>query len=94
LRWLITILIGLLILLQYSLWVGEGSVEEVSRLQRKVEQQKQENKHLRERNQALSAEVIDLKQGQEAIEERARSELGMIRKGEEFYQIIHPPEQP
>lgn len=93
-RWLIAILVGLLILLQSSLWTGEGSLEEVSRLQKKVELQQAENKKLRERNQTLYAEVMDLKQGQEAIEERARTELGMIRKDEEFYQIIHRPQQP
>ncbi|NOX08296.1 MAG: cell division protein FtsB [Gammaproteobacteria bacterium] len=93
-RWLITILIVLLGLLQYSLWTGEGSMEEVWRLKRSVEAQQAENKRLRERNQALTAEVQDLKQGQEAIEERARSELGMIKQGEEFYQIIRPVQEP
>ena len=65
-------------------------MEEIWRLKRSVEAQEEDNKHLRERNQALAAEVLDLKQGQEAIEERARSELGMIKQGEKFYQIIQP----
>lgn len=61
---------------------------EVNRLQQAIEDQKAENKKLSERNEALSAEVKDLKQGYEAIEERARSELGMIKKDETFYQIV------
>ena len=69
-------------------------MEEVWRLKRSVEAQQAENQRLRERNQALAAEVMDLKQGQEAIEERARSELGMIKEGEEFYQIIKPVQEP
>jgi cell division protein FtsB len=58
------------------------------RLQRQLDTQKTENEQLKERNRALEAEVKDLKQGLEAIEERSRSELGMIRKGETFYQIV------
>ena len=80
----------LLILLQYRLWVGEGSLAEVNNLKKEIATQKLELKQLRQRNRALTAEVQDLKQGLDAIEERARSELGMIRKGETFYQIIEP----
>jgi len=87
-RWLIWLLIGLLALLQYRLWVGDGSLAEVWNLYQQVEEQKEENRQLRERNQALEAEVTDLKQGLEAIEERAREELGMVRDDETFYQII------
>ena len=90
-RWLIWVLIGLLALLQYKLWVGDGSLAEVWNLYRQVEAQKEENRQLRERNQALEAEVTDLKQGLEAIEERAREELGMVRDDETFYQIIEDP---
>ncbi len=82
----------LLLLLQYRLWVGEGSLAEVSHLKREIAAQQQELARLRQRNRALMAEVQDLKQGLTAIEERARSELGMIRKGETFYQIIEPEE--
>ena len=85
--WLWLLLI-LFLLLQYRLWVGDGSFAEVWQLHRQVEGQKQENARLSERNQALDAEVQDLKQGQAAIEERAREELGMIRDDETFYQII------
>lgn len=87
-RWLVGLLTLLLLLLQYRLWVGDGSLAEVWHLYQKVEHQEAENRELRERNLALEAEVKDLKQGLEAIEERAREELGMIRRGETFYQII------
>jgi len=87
-RWLIWLLLILLVLLQYRLWVGDGSLAEVWDLFQQVEVQKTENRELRERNQALDAEVQDLKQGLEAIEERAREELGMTREDETFYQII------
>ncbi|BAZ94435.1 septum formation initiator [Thiohalobacter thiocyanaticus] len=87
-RWLLLIL-GLIFLgLQYKLWVGEGSLAEVWHLKGAVAEQGAENEELRERNRALDAEVQDLKQGLEAVEERARSELGMIRDGETFYQVI------
>jgi len=92
-RKVIGILIVLLLLLQYRLWVGEGSLAEVHNLKQEVATQRQELEQLRQRNRALTAEVQDLKQGLDAIEERARSELGMIRKGETFYQIIEPEEK-
>ena len=87
-RLLTVILAVLLAVLQYQLWFGRNSLPAAWRLARAVEAQKQENESLRERNAALEAEVRDLKQGVSAIEERARSELGMIRKGETFYQVI------
>jgi len=90
---LIAILIVLLLILQYKLWFGDGNMREVWKLQAAIEEQKKENEKLRERNAALEAEVQDLKEGMEAIEERARSELGMIKKGETFYQIIETEEE-
>jgi len=90
-RWLVWLLVVLLVLLQYRLWVGDGSFAEVWNLYQQVEMQREENQQLRERNQALEAEVQDLKQGLGAIEERAREELGMIKEGETFYQIIEEP---
>ena len=90
-RGLLWLLILLLLLLQYRLWVGDGSLAEVWDLYQQVEAQREENQRLRERNQALEAEVKDLKQGLDAIEERAREELGMIKDGETFYQIIEEP---
>jgi len=87
-RWLTWLLVVLFVLLQYKLWVGDGSLAEVWDLYRQTELQKQENQRLQERNQALEAEVEDLKQGLDSIEERAREELGMIKDDETFYQII------
>lgn len=85
----ITILfIILLVLLQYRLWVGNGSLTEVHHLQEQISQIEQENNSLKERNLSLAAEVYDLKQGKDAIEERARSEMGMIKYDETFYQIV------
>ncbi len=78
----------LLVLLQYRLWFGNGSMTEVHHLEKQITQVKQDNQKLKERNLSLTAEVYDLKQGQEAIEERARSEMGMIKYDETFYQII------
>jgi cell division protein FtsB len=85
---LLILLVLLLVYLQYSLWIGDGSLQEVWRLRQDVEQQRQENAQLRERNAALDAEVRDLKQGLETIEEHAREDLGMIKKGETFYQVV------
>jgi len=94
-RWVLWLLVVLLVLLQYRLWVGDGSLAEVWGLYQQVEAQREENRHLQERNQALEAEVTDLKQGLDAIEERAREELGMVKDGETFYQIIEePPHKP
>lgn len=84
----ISLLVGLFIILQYDLWVGDGSLATVWRLQQSLESQTKENKILADRNKALEAEVIDLKKGKDAIEERARSDLGMIKKGETYIQIV------
>ncbi len=78
----------LLTLLQYRLWVGNGSMAEGHQLKEQIARMQQQNQVLRERNLSLAAEVIDLKQGKEAIEERARSELGMVGHDEVFYQIV------
>ncbi len=85
---LLVLLVILLVYLQYSLWIGDGSLQDVWRLHKDVEQQRQENAVLRERNEALEAEVLDLQQGEDALEEHAREDLGMIKKGETFYQVI------
>ena len=87
-RVLAVVLTLLLIALQYKLWLGEDGLREIWELRRAIESQQAENKRLTERNQGLAAEVADLKHGLEAVEERARSELGMIKKGEVFYQLI------
>jgi cell division protein FtsB len=87
-RWLAGILLLLLLGLQYRLWVGDGSLAEVHALKGEIVAQKVELKRLRIRNQALQAEVQDLREGLDALEERARSELGMIKQGEVFLQVI------
>jgi cell division protein FtsB len=85
------ILVALLLLLQYPLWLGKGSWLQVWDLHRQVEAQQQLNQQTRMRNAVLNAEVLDLKQGTAAIEERARSELGMIKRNEVFFQILEDP---
>jgi cell division protein FtsB len=82
------ILVVLLLLLQYPLWLGKGSWLKVWDLHRQVEAQQQVNQQTQTRNAVLDAEVRDLKQGTAAIEERARSELGMIKRDEVFFQIL------
>jgi cell division protein FtsB len=82
------ILLVILLLLQYPLWLGKGGWLRVWDLHRQVEAQQQANQQTQARNAMLDAEVRDLKQGTEAIEERARSELGMIKRDEVFYQIL------
>ena len=90
---LTVIMVFLLFLLQYRLWTGNGSLVEVNLLKDEIEKVKNENENLKERNLSLTAEVFDLKQGHEAIEEIARSEMGMIKDGETFYQIIDNADQ-
>ena len=87
-RWIVLLMVTLLVALQYALWAGEGSFAEVWRLHKAIGSQRVENDQLTERNRALAAEVEGLKQGLEAIEERARVELGMIREGEVFHQVV------
>lgn len=87
-KWLIVLFACLFLLLQYQLWVGDSSLAEVSALKKQLKQQQIENEKLDARNRALAAKVRDLKQGLDAIEEYARDELGMIKEGETFYQII------
>ncbi len=89
-RLLALVLLVLLILLQIRLWNGEGSWRATQELRAQVEQQRAENARLKARNDALSAEVEDLKSGETAVEERARSELGMVKPGETFYRVVEP----
>ena len=90
---LTVIMVFLLLLLQYRLWTGNGSLVEVNLLKDEIEKIENENENLKERNLSLTAEVFDLKWGHEAIEEIARSEMGMIKDGETFYQIIDNADQ-
>lgn len=85
------ILVTLIALLQYPLWLGKGSWLRVWDLSRQLSEQQDKNHVLQARNEQLDAEVRDLKSGRAAIEERARSELGMIKEDEVFYQVIDQP---
>jgi cell division protein FtsB len=91
---LLVLLVALLAWLQYRLWFGNGGEREVAALQAQVQRQARDNTGLRERNDALAAEVQDLKSGEAAVEERARSELGMIKPGETFYRVVEPESAP
>lgn len=82
------ILLALLLLLQYPLWLGKGSWLKVWEMGQQVQAQKQINEQTQKRNAALDAEVRDLKRGTDAIEERARSELGMVKQSEIFFQVV------
>jgi cell division protein FtsB len=92
-RWLTLIFVVLIAALQYPLWLGKGSWLRVWEVDREATQQKEINQKLRARNASLDAEVRDLKQGYDAIEERARSELGMIKRDEIFFQVLEEPKQ-
>ena len=90
-RLLTLALAALVVLIQYPLWFGKGGWLRVWEVDQQIAQQRQTNARLTARNGALDAEVRDLKQGLEAIEERARSELGMIRQDEIFFQVLDNP---
>lgn len=87
-RWLTLLLVALIVSLQYPLWLGKGSWLRVWDLSRQIDQQEEANAVLKARNDGLDAEVRDLKTGYSAIEERARSELGMVKQDELFYQVM------
>ncbi len=89
-RLLIIALVALLAALQYTLWISTGGISDERELQRGNAAQHFENDKLAERNRSLHAEVDDLKEGLEAVEERARSEMGMVKQSEVFYQIVDP----
>jgi cell division protein FtsB len=91
-RWMALGLLLLLLLLQYRLWLAEGSLAELHRLELETLQQQEVNAALRARNELLEQEVLELQQGLETVEERARRDLGMIREGEVYYQVVE--EQP
>ena len=87
-KWLSVGLALVILLLQYRVWLSEDGVRELDRLKRAVATQRSENDQLAERNKQLAAEVRDLKTGLDALEERARSDLGMIASHETFYQVV------
>ncbi len=88
---LITVILVLFLgLLQYRLWFGKNSVPDYLALENEVARQQLDNDKLKQRNKILYADTDDLKSGVEAIEERARNELGMIKEGETFFRIVYP----
>ena len=87
-RWTTLMLVIVALMLQGQLWLSESGVAKKHELEELVRQQHKENELLRERNQAFEAEVIDLKNGQKAAEERARNDLGLIGKTETFYHVV------
>ncbi|MDP2784553.1 MAG: cell division protein FtsB [Sulfurimicrobium sp.] len=93
-RWLTLFLALLIAALQYPLWLGKGSWLRVWEVDQKIAAQKQVNQGLKARNASLEAEVRDLKQGYDAIEERARSELGMVKQDEVFFQVLDNDRHP
>ena len=90
-KWLAVGLALVILVLQYRVWLSEDGVRELDRLRRAVATQRAENEQLADRNRQLAAEVRDLKTGLDALEERARSDLGMIAPHETFYQVVPPP---
>lgn len=92
-KWFIAILAVLVLVLQYRIWIARDGVREVLQLRDAVAAQRSENERLQERNRQLAAEVRDLKQGFAALEEQARSELGLIASSETYYQVV-PPQAP
>ncbi|MEN6587494.1 MAG: cell division protein FtsB [Sulfuricella sp.] len=93
-RWLTLFLALLIAALQYPLWLGKGSWLRVWEVDQKIAAQKQVNQGLKARNASLEAEVRDLKQGYDAIEERARSELGLVKQDEVFFQVLDNDRHP
>ena len=89
-RALALVLGALIVLIQYPLWLGKGGWLRVWEIDRQVSAQKQNNSKFQTRNRALDAEVRDLKQGTDAVEERARYELGMVKQDEVFFQVLPP----
>jgi cell division protein FtsB len=87
-KWLAAALAVAVLLLQYRVWVSDDGIRGVARLQSAVATQRAQNEQLAERNRQLAAEVRDLKTGMDALEERARSDLGMIARNETFYQVV------
>ena len=93
-RWLALAFVALIVALQYPMWLGKGGWLQVRELDRQLAAQRRATRRLKARNDALDADVRDLKNGSEAIEERAREELGMVKQDEVFFQLRQPARQP
>ncbi|PIE43825.1 MAG: cell division protein FtsB [Gammaproteobacteria bacterium] len=87
-KWIWTVQVVLIIVLQFRLWAGEGSFAQMTMLQKEIDQQQQINDKLADRNAVLAAEVKSLKSGFDAIEENARYQLGMVKKNETFFLVV------
>lgn len=87
-RLVIACLVFVLLGLQYKLWVGEGNVFQWHRLEKKLTAQEEENKKLLARNHAIEADIVELQSGEQALEEQARFELGMVKNGEVYYHFV------
>ena len=90
-RGLLIVLALLLAAVQYGVWFGRGGMRDVAHTREQIEEQVARNEHLEMRNRGLAAEVADLKDGLDAVEELARSEMGMVREGEVFFQMMEKP---
>lgn len=90
-RWLLAVLLLILLVLQYRLWIAEGSLAEQRRLELQVQDQTRFNQQLQERNAILEREVRELKTGNKGLEQRAREQLGLVREGETFYLFVKDP---
>lgn len=86
-RWVLGILLVLLVILQYRLWIAEGSIAEQQRLKAQVEEFTRVNAELEARNAVLEREVLELQSGNEGVEQRAREQLNLVGEGETFYQV-------
>ena len=90
---LLLALLGLLLLLQYRLWLGEGGIVERSSLEQRVPDETELNGTLRERNEALTNQVLELQQGETMLEAVAREDLGLVQEGEDFYLFVDQTDQ-
>ncbi len=93
-KWLALLLFMLLLFLQYRLWLPEGSKAELARLRTEIGLQEQRNRELHQRNRELELEVLELQSGLESLETRAREDLGLIKEGETYYQLIEQEASP
>lgn len=90
-KWIVAILVLIILGLQYRLWFGEGSLEQIAELEREIEKQTIENSSLQDRNNLLLSQIRELKGGSEGLEEKARQDMGMVKEGETFYYITETP---